>query len=296
MKTVTRESYAKRIERVLDFLSTNIDALDTPLDIHRLAEEAFVSPYHFHRIYVAMMGETVADTIRRQRLHGAAVKLIASALSVAKIAEGAGYTSVAAFTRAFSEAYSIPPAKYRLHRQLTAALQRPQLTLAKEPKMSTHTFNLSDVTVKTMPAVRVAALQHDGDYQMIGESFGKLAAWAAGKGFLTLSTPSFGIYYDDPLSKPKNELRSEACLAAPQGIEGDGKVRMLEIASGRCAVMQFKGPYAELEKPYRWLYETWLPQSEAELGDAPPYEQYLNDARSTPPSELLTAICIPLKS
>ena len=76
MKTITRETYAKRIERVLHYIVDHLDDVgQNPLDIHRLAEEAFLSPYHFHRVYVAMMGETVADTLRRHRLHRAAIKL-----------------------------------------------------------------------------------------------------------------------------------------------------------------------------------------------------------------------------
>jgi AraC family transcriptional regulator len=288
MKTTTRETYAKRIERVLDLLAADTDHT---LDIYRLAEEAYLSPYHFHRVYVAMMGETVNDTIRRKRLHQSAVWLISSNLSVAAIASRAKYASVQAFTRAFREAYGVPPAKYRLHGQLSAALRRSQSTDRTEKTM----FNLNQVAVKDLPAVRVATLAHHGDYQTIGDSFGRLAAWAAGKVFLTHETPSFGIYCDDPMSKPKSELLSDACISAPDTFEGDGNVKMKQTPGGKCAVFTFTGPYAELEKPYRWLYESWLPQSGEEPRDAPPYEAYLNDARSTPPHQLLTSICIPLK-
>ena len=291
MKTITRESYAKRIERVLELLTQQSVTRDDTLDIHRLAEAAYLSPYHFHRVYVAMMGETVAETLRRKRLHQAAVWLISSATSVADIATRVNYASVHAFTRAFRDAYGVPPAKYRLHGQLSAALQRSQTIDRKETGM----FNLNDVHIETLSAERVATLAHHGDFQTIGDTFGRLAAWAAGKGFLTESTPSWGIYYDDPKSKAKSELRSEACLAAPATITGDDKVHIKQTPGGKCAVFIFTGPYAELEKPYRWLYETWLPQSGEELRDAPPYEAYLNDARSTPPHALQTSICIPLK-
>ncbi len=99
MKTATRSSYAKRIEKVVMYLS---DHLDDALDLHRLAEEAHLSPYHFHRVYVAMMGETVMDTVRRQRLQRASLKLIVSATPVVKLATEAGYGSVQAFNRAFA--------------------------------------------------------------------------------------------------------------------------------------------------------------------------------------------------
>ncbi len=288
MKTITRESYSKRIDRVLEFLSTH---LSEPLDIHRLAEEAHLSPYHFHRVYVAMIGETLAETLRRRRLHSAAVALITSAQPVTRIATLAGYAHVQAFTRAFREAYGITPAQYRVHGKLSTALHIASQIQSKEKTM----FNVKDVQIKSMPGVNVVALEHRGDFQQIGHSFEKLAAWAAGKGFLRDNTRSFGIYYDDPLSKPKSELRSEACIEAPSEVAGEGDVRTLKIPVGKCAVFEFTGPYSDLEKPWRWLYDSWLPNSAEELSDAPPYEEYLNDARFTAPAQLRTAICIPLK-
>jgi AraC family transcriptional regulator len=61
----TRSDYAIRLERVFTWL---VDHLDEVLDLGRLADVACMSPYHFHRIYHAMQGETVTDTVRRLRL------------------------------------------------------------------------------------------------------------------------------------------------------------------------------------------------------------------------------------
>ncbi|HLJ63418.1 MAG TPA: helix-turn-helix transcriptional regulator [Stellaceae bacterium] len=71
------------------------------------------STYHWHRIYHAVRGETIAATVKRLRLQRAAVDLAQTAKTVEAIAPRAGYGSVQAFTRAFSEAYGLPPAKYR---------------------------------------------------------------------------------------------------------------------------------------------------------------------------------------
>jgi AraC family transcriptional regulator len=121
MKTTTRETYTERIARVQEYLANN---LDKDLDLHRLAEEAFMSPFHFHRVYVAMMGETLADTIRRRRLHQAATKLLASSTAIAKLANDGGYTSLQAFNRAFRDAYGVTPKQYRLHGELSLAIQQ----------------------------------------------------------------------------------------------------------------------------------------------------------------------------
>ena len=298
MKTITRETYAKRIERVLHYIVDHLDDVgQNPLDIHRLAEEAFLSPYHFHRVYVAMMGETVADTLRRHRLHRAAIKLSASATPIAALASEAGYGSAQAFTRAFREAYGVPPAQYRLHGKLSAALQSTSIELKfKEHPM----FNLQDVHIQNLPAIRIAKLPHSGDFQTIGATFERLMVWAAGQGLMKAGTRTFGIYYDDPKSKPADELRSDACVEIPHHYDmksaTHADIHAAETARGRCAVFVFTGPYSELENPYHWLYDTWLPQSNEEPRDQPCFEEYLNDARNTPPAELKTAICIPLKA
>jgi AraC family transcriptional regulator len=159
-------------------------------------------------------------------------------------------------------------------------------------------YSLTDVKIEELSAISTLATRHLGDYQTIGIAFERLMVWAAGKGLLETPMQTFALYYDDPISKPKQDLISDACLCLPASIDiqaiANGDVKALTIASSRCATFIFKGPYSDLDKPYRWLYDTWLPQSGAEVGNNPPFEEYLNDARSTPPSELITKICIPL--
>ena len=48
----TRESYAKRLQRVVDHIWAN---LDQPIDLNQLADIACLSPYHFHRVYHACL-------------------------------------------------------------------------------------------------------------------------------------------------------------------------------------------------------------------------------------------------
>src|SRR5262245_27453487 len=105
-----RNRYSERIQRVADYLAGH---LDEDLDLETLAGVACLSPYHFHRIYRALLGETVNETVRRLRLHRAAIDLLDRELSIERTAQRAGYTSQAAFTRAFRAEYGEPPARYR---------------------------------------------------------------------------------------------------------------------------------------------------------------------------------------
>jgi AraC family transcriptional regulator len=284
MKVTTRESYSKRIERVVMYLTEH---LDDELDLHRLADEANFSPYHFHRVYFSMIGETAMNTLRRLRLHRAAVKLLASETPIARLAREAHYASVQSFNRAFKEAHGVAPAAYRA-RGRAAALQ---LNPSHRNKEST----MHEVTIQQMLPQRVAALRHQGDYNDIGNSFERLTAWAAGRNLIEPNSRSFGIYYDDPSAVPINALRADACSTIPENATVDGEYRMTHTPGGSCAVLIHVGPYAELERSYQWLYGVWLPQSGYEPADQPCFEEYLNDAHTLPPSQWRTAICLPLQ-
>ena len=68
------------------------------------------------------------------------------------------------------------------------------------------------------------------------------------------------------------------------------------MLGGLYARLRYKGPYADMKDAYRWLYNTWLPHSGYEAADAPCFEDYLNNPRDVPPTELLTDIHLPLAS
>jgi AraC family transcriptional regulator len=268
----TTLDYGGRLERVLAYLADN---LDRELDLDRLADVACFSPFHFHRIFHALQGETVAESVRRMRLHRAAIELIEKETPIARIAARAGYGSQAAFTRAFRSAYGAPPAAYR----------------ATAPAAFAH----GDVTVRDDAAVDLVALRLEGDYERIGGTFERLNALATARGWVGPATRYFGVYYGDPAGTPAADLRSDACLTAPPGFAGEGDLRPLAIAGGRHAVLLHVGPYAELHRAYTWLYREWLPTSGALPADRPCVEEYLNNPRQVPPSELRTEIWLPLE-
>jgi AraC family transcriptional regulator len=293
MKTITRENYARRIERVIEFL---FDHLDTDIDLHRLAEEAYLSPYHFHRVFHSMMGETVADTIKRLRLHRAAIKLISSNTEIKTIGNEAGYRNISSFTRAFGDAYGISPAAYRAKQVRFTRADALRAHLIAQSRNIPQELAMKNISIQHRDAIRVAALEHRGDYNAIGASFEKLYIWAAGKNIPAQTARSFGIYYDDPAAVEKDQLRSDACFEVDANFVAQDGVRITHTPGGRCAIYLHTGPYSDLHHAYQWLYGVWLPESGEEPADAPPFEEYLNDPRQVAPHELQTAICLPLKA
>src|ERR1700733_15612717 len=103
VKRQTQAAYQARLDRVVDHIYAHLVYDIRPEGV---AEVACLSSYHWHRIYVAMRGETIGATIRRLRLQRGADRLANSDLSVGTIAARAGYGGAGAVGRACGEGYA----------------------------------------------------------------------------------------------------------------------------------------------------------------------------------------------
>jgi AraC family transcriptional regulator len=103
-----------RLNRVLDYISANIDRSITLTD---LAQVGGLSLFHFARKFTLAMGVSPKRYISRMRLERAMAELAAGKLALAQIALNAGFSSQATFTRAFSRAMNMTPLEYRRRRR-----------------------------------------------------------------------------------------------------------------------------------------------------------------------------------
>jgi len=275
----TTDSYPVRIQRVVDFLAEH---LDEALNLETIARVAHFSPYHFHRIYRGLLGETVNDTVRRLRLYRSAVDLLDRDISVERIARRAGYASQAAFTRAFRAEYGEPPAHYRGTRRAARG----------EREVDPSLYGVEFIV---LPRLRVAAVEQRGDYQLASKAFERLMAAAATMGLLRPDTRTVGIFHDDPVSVPQEELRTTVCITVPDAWAPVGELLEAHIGGGRYARITHTGPYTDLRAAYDWLYQTWLPGSGEEPRDLPCLEEYLNNPRQVSAKDLETAVMMPLE-
>ena len=264
---------------MVDYLAEH---LDDSLNLEAIARVAYFSPYHFHRIYRGLRGETVNDTVRRLRLQRSAIDLLDRDLSIDCVATRAGYSSQAAFTRAFRAEYGEPPARYRGARRIVEIDQATNPTLYRVESI-------------VLPKLRVAAIQQRGDYRLTSKAFERLITVAATSGLLRPSTRTIGIYHDDPVAVPQDELRCTACVTVPDEWLPSGGLVAAHVEGGRYARIVHTGPYAELKTAYDWLYQTWLPSSGEEPRDLPCLEEYLNDPRHVAAKDLETAVLMPLE-
>ncbi len=98
--------WADGIQDAIEYIEEN---LTEELDIRKIAEKAYVSAFHFQRIFSALCGFTVGEYIRNRRLSMAAQELSMSDARVIDIAVKYGYDSPDSFTRAFTRFHGISP-------------------------------------------------------------------------------------------------------------------------------------------------------------------------------------------
>ncbi len=244
-----------------------------------------MSRFHWHRCFRALTGETVAQAVRRIRLERAAMALIHSADDIARIAAQVGYPNAASFSRAFGDQFGLTPTAFR-RRGLPPARYQPGPI--KE-------FPMHPIEITQRPALRLAALDHRGDYNRIGQTFERLTAHLAANGLLPQARGMVGVYYNNPAETPVADLRSHAAIIVDEDLAIAAPLTEVRLPAGRAAVLHHHGSYATLAAAYDQLYCDWLPKSGEEPGDAPAYEVYLNSPATTAPEALRTDICLLLR-
>ena len=113
----TEAAYLRRRAELLRLMERRLRAgeEDAPEeDAAALAERAYLSRFHFGRVFRRFVGEAPGEMERRLRLERAAHALRATAQDVTGIAFDAGYDSLEGFSRAFRRAYGLAPSRFRV--------------------------------------------------------------------------------------------------------------------------------------------------------------------------------------
>lgn len=98
------------IKKSIEYIENN---LNKKIQLKELADKAFLSKYHFHRVFHSVVGEPVAEYIRKKRLEEAANELLTTENKIIDIALKYQFSNQESFTKAFKRLYGIPPKEFR---------------------------------------------------------------------------------------------------------------------------------------------------------------------------------------
>jgi AraC family transcriptional regulator len=306
VKPETQSFYQIAVRQAIERV---IASLDEALDLERLARVAALSPFHFHRIFRGMIGETPLELHRRLRLERAAFRLLEDETAVTTIALDAGYDTHEAFTRAFRARYACSPSVFRLNgREPCAGRERAfQIEIAarsgihfspqRAKPLIVHFLRGEEtmkVDKKQMPAMRLATVHHVGAYHRISEAFARLGEIAGRSGRFDAKPTMLALYHDDPESTPDAALHSDAALVIAEGARLPEGLVEQRIPAGRYACTTHVGPYEQLGDVWARFMGHWLPESGERMGPGTSFEIYVNNPMEVPKEQLITELYIPL--
>jgi AraC family transcriptional regulator len=303
VKTETRSFYELAVERAMVRIAKS---LDEALDLDVLARGAALSPFHFHRVFRGMVGETPLEMHRRLRLERAAWQLLTGKAGVTAIAFDAGYETHEAFTRTFRQAYGTSPSAYRQRAAEVPGCSPQQTHLAARSGVhfsATATDvtiqvikegTAMNVTIEDISELRVATVHHVGPYNRISEAFQRLGEIAAAANLLKPGAMMLAIYHDDPETTPVEQLQSDAGVTVPEGTELPEGIVEKRLPAGSYARTTHLGPYTTLGDTWSRFMGEWLPKSGERVGAGPSYEVYRNNPTNAQPDALRTDLYLPI--
>ena len=283
MKPSTQIDYQARIDEVLVWLAAHQNEDVSPA---RLARVAHFSPYHFHRVFRGVCGESVMQCLRRLRLESAALRLRRTRDGVTEVALDAGFESHEGFTRAFKEHFGAPPNVWR--KQESQRIRR----LARRGPLV-----VPEVEVRTSKPLDFVCARRRGSFADVPGAWQELIAEAMRQGLYTGREQLVGRYPDDPDITPPGKVRFDVGLVpsgAPPTRLRHG-LRHETLPGGRWAVATHRGSYATLSETYLRLVGGWFPHTGRELDDRPCLELYKNSPADTAEADLLTEVWAPIR-
>ena len=318
----SRPVYEGRVNAVIDHIEAH---LSDELTVEGLAQVAHFSPYHFHRIFSSLTGETLGGFIARVRLEHAASRLAAQpARPVTDIALECGFANPSSFSRAFREAFGMTPTDWRRGGYLRherrsrdpAADPSPRDLAARGAfgvtgtRLSVDTGrtvwdvaagSLGSVTVvlEQLAHTEVAYVRYTGRYQGLAEVFTELYArllrWAEPRGLVEQGTVLYNVYHDDPSLTDDDRLRLTVCLPVPAETVAEGDIGRMALPAGPVAVGRFELGVADYPEAWYAMAGGWMPDSGYEPDDRLPFERFVVGRTAARPDAEVVDVGIPIR-
>lgn len=277
----TDNLYLHRINLVINYIR---DHLTDDLSLDTLARVACFSPFHFHRIFTTITGETVNQCVNRLRLERAAALLKASPrLSITEAAFACGFTSASSFARAFKKHFGLTARAW--DRQSALENSKNGQVLDGFPRYSVEALSeVADtgefaVQVRALPAMRLAYIRVFNSYRPapILRAYNRLIDWYCGRSGDLAQTTLYGMSQDDPEVTPLKLCRFDWCLSVPDSWRADvvdNQVGVVEFPACQIATIHCQGDIFRLDRAWQYLYRYWLPRSRYQPDNRPAMEIY----------------------
>nr|WP_277611185.1 AraC family transcriptional regulator [Microbulbifer celer] len=269
--------------------------MEEDLDIDQLCQVSHFSKYHFHRQCSAFFGMSVMALVKALRLKRAAYQLAYRDSRVVDIALANGYDSHEAFSRAFKKLFHKSPTDFRHSPDWTPWHTHYEPILTLRTKLVRENANF-DVQIVDFPETRLAALEHRGAPQELGNTIRQFIEWRKANRLPPSKSRTFNLIYNDPNTVTAEDYRFDVACAIAQPLEENTcGIAYKVIPAGRCAVIRHIGSDDAIGVAVNYLYSEWLPQSDFEVRDFPIFFERVKFFPEVPENEMVTDIYLPVR-
>ncbi|WP_027372126.1 GyrI-like domain-containing protein [Chryseobacterium sp. UNC8MFCol] len=298
------EEYKKRIVKAIQYIDAH---LDTDLSLEKVAEISVYSPFHFHRIFKLVTGETLQNYIIRKKTEKSAFYLaLRKDLQIKDIYFDLGFSNYSVFSKTFKKYYGIPPSEFRkaapetFYKILQIQSKNGQVDTVFSQYIC-HIENLLNWTkmnlkieVKEMPEMNLAAVMSLG-ITNVEPSFNVLVDWAKKKKlFPGENIKMLSVYHDSFKVTPADKVRIHACMLLDEKLEGtDGEVFQETVDPGRFIVGSGEVTLSDFEQCWVSLF-LWMNEHNHSMRKAFPFEIYHSNFKEHPEGKMIVDFCIPI--
>ena len=277
--SATTATYVERVNLAIDHV---VNHLDEPLRLRDLSGVAMLSPFHFHRVFQALVGATPAEFVKRLRLEKA-LGLMARprAPSLTSIALVCGFSSSSDFSRCFKQRFGVPPSAFDirawrkahgddLQAKVEQHVRGPRLERLP-PRRNPDEFR---VRIRELPARTVAYIRVVRPYQGDGvlEATRRLVAWA--ERHALADGQWLGYQWDNPEITALEDCRYYVAVEADH-FKPKGEIGRFSFPPMLVAEVELRGGIDLELRALQWLYGTWLPRSGYVPDDHPAFEAWI---------------------
>lgn len=277
-RTTPPTAYAERVNLAIDYV---VGHLGEPVRLADLARAARLSPFHFHRVFQALVGETPAEFVKRLRLERALVTMAhAPTSSLTTVALDCGFSSSSDFSRCFKQRYGAAPSAFDLEgwrethgSELQAMVSQPAgRRLRRLP--AAHNPDRFKVRIRALPARTVAYIRVLNPYRGDGvaRATRRLLAWAERNALA--DGQWLGYQWDNPEITSLKDCQYHVAVEAERFVP-KGEIGRFRFPPMLVAQVEIRGGIDLELRALQWLYGTWLPRSGYVPDDQPGFEAWI---------------------
>jgi AraC family transcriptional regulator len=272
--------YVARVNRAIDHIVGNL--AEEPLRLEEVSMAAGFSPFHFHRVFKSLLGETLNQFVKRLRLERALYLMShAPNRSLTDVALDCGFSSSSDFSRSFKQCYGAAPSAFDLERFRNVRREEFERVMSRQEgghrlallpageNPDGFEVKLRDLPARTVAYIRVLDPYREGVAQGACE---RLLAWALERGLA--DGQWLGYMWEEPEIVALRDCRYDVALVVDDVVPA-GEIGRFEFPPMRVAEVVVSGSIEREVRAFDWLYEVWLPRSGFVPDDQPAFEAWI---------------------